>query len=229
MPRRPGPLAGSCGRGRVSDDSECLVDKGISHDHTRHRRYDVGVVTPLLLPLGFLAAWLGVTWFLMSSGSVARRIRRTVGQLLAGLLVAGFATLSVLGLGQALNGLGPSWRAATGGGTAGSFTAESMRVGGPAARDRQWRGTFASTDRSVVRRDVQLANVPAEIGIGSSVPARDTGGVVVYGTGFPTAVLGNLVVPPLVVFGWGLAGWFLVPELRRRAAGSRRGSATEAA
>ncbi|MFC6020044.1 hypothetical protein ACFP2T_28100 [Plantactinospora solaniradicis] len=187
------------------------------------------MAAPLLLLLGFLAAWLGVTWFLMSSGSGARRVRRTVGQLLAGLLVAGFATLSALGVGQALDELGPSWRAATGGGTAGSFTAESMWAGGPAVRDRQWRGTFVSTDRSVVRRDVKLADVPVQIEIGSSVPARDTGGAVVYGAGFPTAVLGNLVVPPVVVLVWGLAGWFLVRRLRRRAAGSRRESATEAA
>lgn len=142
--------------------------------------------------------------------------KQTLRYFLVSVLVAAIAAISVLGVWQSFDELGPSWRAATGHGAEGVFTPERMDVVGRGGRRQEWRGTFESTDQRIVRRGVVLDTPPDRMRIGLAVPARDTGARrVVYGGGIPLAPVENLVLLVLVAFGWGLAGWWLLRRLRR--------------
>ncbi|MBQ1076240.1 hypothetical protein KBX06_24230 [Micromonospora sp. C31] len=163
-----------------------------------------------------LAAWLALIYALMSKGGFASGVRQTGRYLLVGVLVIALGALSVLGIWQSFGELRPSWQAATGHGTEGTFMPERMHVIGRGG-DRQWRGTFVSTDQTIIRPDVALDSPPDRIQIGLAVPARDTGAQrAVYGEGIPLAAVRNLATLALITLGWGLTGWLLVARLRRQ-------------
>lgn len=67
---------------------------------------------------------------------------------------------------------GPSWRAARGDGTPGTFTIEEVQ------RSRggcSWRGDFASDDGRIRRADVTLDECREDVPVGSDVRAIDVG------------------------------------------------------
>lgn len=176
-------------------------------------------MTTWLALLVCLAAWLALTWLLMTRSGLARSVRRSGRYLLVVALVVAGVAISLLGVWQSFSRLGPSWRAAMGQGTEGTFTSERVDFIGRGG-DQQWRGTFISTDHSIVRYDVVLDNPPNRMQIGSAIPARDTGARgVVYGHGIPFAVVRDLLVLPLVLLGWIVCGWLLVARLAGRRLG----------
>jgi uncharacterized membrane protein len=114
----------------------------------------------------------------------------------------------------------PDWTAKLGGGTVGTFTAEHEECG---RRSCQWLGSFSSADGTVAREDVGLASGAADVSLGQSVPAVDTGNrVVVYpvGGGWDWLIVTVLDIAVLVLaVVWVLA---LRRKLRRRREPSRR-------
>jgi hypothetical protein len=142
-------------------------------------------------------------------------IRRWLRTLALSALIIGLAAMSVLAARQALQEMGPSWRAAHGHGIAGTFTAEDMYEIGR-GRNQVWLGTFVSDDRTVTRTGVQLSGVPAEMALGVQVRVLDSGARrVVYGPGAVAAVPARAVVLLILVLFWSGAGLFGAMRVRR--------------
>ncbi|MFD0598772.1 hypothetical protein ACFQZ4_46120 [Catellatospora coxensis] len=169
----------------------------------------------LALPL------VGLTYLATSRGAAATLFRRGLRTLAMFLLVIGLAAMSVLAVRQALQEIGPSWRAALGQGMPGTFTADdTYHIG--RGRERVWRGTFVSDDLSVTRSGVQLSGVPAEMALGVKVQVLDSGAHrVVYVPG-PGGVLGRAVVLLILVVFWSGAGLTVGMRARRWLSHRRR-------
>lgn len=95
-------------------------------------------------------------------------------------LWVGLPVIAVLGLAFAGPDVAPAWRAKSGAGTPGTFTAVREECG---RRSCTWHGDFVPTDGGAVRRDVVLYDDPAGLTTGGTAAARDTGaGKGVYST-----------------------------------------------
>lgn len=168
----------------------------------------VGCGLVLALPL------VGLTCLAMSRSAAAKLIRRWLRILALLALIIGLAAMSVLAVRQALQEMGPSWRAAQGQGVPGTFTAEDMYHIGR-GRERVWHGTFVSDDLMVTRTGVQLSGVPTEMALGVKVRALDSGAHrVVYGPGAGGVLAGAVKLLVLVVV-WSGAGLMLRTRVRR--------------
>jgi hypothetical protein len=161
--------------------------------------------------------------FLFSKKAGVRRSRRLLGRGAVAVAVAALLGIAGMATWQATQDLGPSWRALTGTGTKGHFTASDTYVLGFRHRWRVWTGRFVSDDGRIVRDPVRLEDAPADIAVGRPVPAIDTGAPRdVYGVPRGSALLGSVSALVLSMAAWSVAGWFLIRWLRRRRSGARR-------
>lgn len=87
-------------------------------------------------------------------------------------LWVGLPVIAVVGLAISSQDVVPAWRAKSGAGTAGVFTAVREECG---RRSCSWHGDFVPADGGAARKDVILYDDPDGLSTGGSAPARDTG------------------------------------------------------
>ncbi|MCW3838806.1 hypothetical protein ONA70_01660 [Micromonospora yasonensis] len=87
-------------------------------------------------------------------------------------LWVGLPVIAVLGLAFAAPDVVPAWRAKSGAGTDGTFTALREECG---RRSCSWHGDFVPADGGAPRRDVLLYDAPDGLTTGGTAAARDTG------------------------------------------------------
>ncbi|MGW5668938.1 hypothetical protein [Micromonospora sp. NPDC003776] len=87
------------------------------------------------------------------------------------LLWIGLPTLAVVGLALAAPDVAPAWRARSGDGTVGTFTARYEEC----ARTCTWHGDFVPDKAGTPRYDVIVYGEPDGLIAGTTVAARDTG------------------------------------------------------
>jgi hypothetical protein len=112
--------------------------------------------------------------------------------------------------------LGPAWSAHLGHGQTGTWTVTRVTcVKGKGCGDR---GRFVSADGSDVRTDIPISG-GSSLGVGSSLPALDTGGDEVYPPGGGYAWLAFTIVTPLLILLCAVWVWtFPLAVIRRRRA-----------
>ncbi|NES13347.1 MULTISPECIES: hypothetical protein [Micromonospora] len=138
-------------------------------------------------------------------------------------LWVGLPVIAVLGVAFAAPDVAPAWRAKSGAGTPGTFTAVREECG---KRSCTWHGDFVPTDGGAARRDVILFDDPAGLTTGGTAAARDTGA----GKGVFATTGGNtwLLVTGFTV-GGALAAVAWVVLIVRTVLGRRRPDEDEAA
>ncbi|MCW3841769.1 hypothetical protein ONA70_16840 [Micromonospora yasonensis] len=87
------------------------------------------------------------------------------------LLWIGLPVLALVGLALAALAVAPAWRARSGDGTAGTFTARYEECG----RSCTWHGGFFPDGAGMPRNDVIVYGEPGGLTSGATVAARDTG------------------------------------------------------
>ncbi|MFI7426163.1 hypothetical protein ACIBPB_04190 [Micromonospora sp. NPDC049836] len=87
-------------------------------------------------------------------------------------LWVGLPVIAVMGLAFAAPDVGPAWRAKSGAGTPGTFTAVNEEC---SRRSCTWHGDFVPADGGAVRKNVILYDDPAGLTTGGSAAAHDTG------------------------------------------------------
>ncbi|MEH0972034.1 hypothetical protein V6U77_12965 [Micromonospora sp. CPCC 205546] len=87
------------------------------------------------------------------------------------LLWVGLPFLALLGLALAVPDVAPAWRAKSGGGVAGTFTALHEKC----SRNCVWHGDFVPAGGGTPRHDVIVYDGPDGLTSGATVAARDTG------------------------------------------------------
>ncbi|RLK12606.1 hypothetical protein DER29_5888 [Micromonospora sp. M71_S20] len=87
------------------------------------------------------------------------------------LLWLGLPLLALLGLGLGVPDVAAAWRAKSGGGTAGTFTALHEEC----SRNCVWHGDFVPDGGGTPRHDVIVYDGPDRLTPGATVAARDTG------------------------------------------------------
>ncbi|MFG2054077.1 hypothetical protein ACGFI9_08580 [Micromonospora sp. NPDC048930] len=87
-------------------------------------------------------------------------------------LWVGLPVIAVMGLAFAAPDVGPAWRAKSGAGTPGTFTAVREECG---RRSCTWHGDFVPSGGGAARKDVILYDEPAGLTTGGTTAARDTG------------------------------------------------------
>ncbi|MFR9776075.1 hypothetical protein ACL02O_08440 [Micromonospora sp. MS34] len=135
-------------------------------------------------------------------------------------LWVGLPVIAVLGLAIAAPDVAPAWRAKSGSGTAGTFTAVREECG---RRSCTWHGDFVPAGGGAARNDVVLYDAPDGLTSGGTAAARDTGaGKGVYSTAGGNTwllVTGFAAVGVLAAVGW-------VVLIVRTVLGRRRNVAT---
>jgi hypothetical protein len=148
-------------------------------------------------------------------------LEKISGWRVAFFLWVGLPAIAVMGLAFAAQDVVPAWRAKSGAGTPGTFTAVREEC---SRRSCTWNGDFTPADGGAVRRDVILYDDPAYLTTGGTAPARDTGAAkgVFSTSGGSTWLLvtGFTVAGALAAVGW-------VVVIVRAVTGRRRRSADE--
>jgi hypothetical protein len=135
----------------------------------------------------------------------------------------GLPAIAVMGLAFAAPDVGPAWRAKSGDGTPGTFTALREECG---KRSCTWHGDFVPTDGGAARKDVILYDDPAGLTTGGTAAARDTGarkGV------FSTTGGSTWLLDTGLAVGGALAAVVWVALIVRTITGRRRADEDEAA
>ncbi|MGW5672330.1 hypothetical protein, partial [Micromonospora sp. NPDC003776] len=138
-------------------------------------------------------------------------------------LWVGLPVIAVIGLVIAAPDVGPAWRAKSGDGTPGTFTALREECG---KRSCKWHGDFVPSGGGAARKDVILYDDPDGLTTGGTAAARDTGAD--KGVFSTTGGSTWLLVTGFAV-GGALAGVAWLVLIVRTVLGRRRPDADEAA